>query len=126
MINDSMLVSAVGFAGLSVGILAQIANGIPTDPTLNSIPWASFASSGTMVVGMALALKYTAGRQLVNEAAVKEAHEKHIATLLDMLQQEKTQNVKEREMLSMSLNRLGDALDAIAKLLPDKLDVKRI
>lgn len=119
-----MLVSAVGFAGLSVGILAQIANGIPTDPTLNSIPWASFASSGTMVVGMALALKYTAGRQLVNEAAVKEAHERHIATLLKLLDEEKQDNIKEREMLSISLNRLGDALSAIAKLLSDKPNVK--
>lgn len=124
MLNDSMLLSSVGFVGLSVGLLAQMANGIPTDPALNSIPWASFASSGTMVVGMALALKYTAGRQAVNEAAVKEAHEKHIATLLEMLQQEKTQNTKERELLSSSLNRLGDALDAIIKLLPDKLYVK--
>lgn len=124
MINDSMLVSAVGFAGLSVGILAQIANGIPTDPALNSIPWASFASSGTMVVGMALALKYTAGRQLVNEAAVKEAHERHIATLLKLLDEEKQDNIKEREMLSISLNRLGDALSAIAKLLSDKPNVK--
>lgn len=124
MINDSMLVSAVGFAGLSVGILAQIANGIPTDPTLNSIPWASFASSGTMVVGMALALKYTAGRQLINEAAVKEAHERHIATLLKLLDEEKQDNIKEREMLSISLNRLGDALSAIAKLLSDKPNVK--
>ena len=119
-----MLVSSVGFVGLSVGLLAQMASGIPTDPTLNSIPWASFASSGTMVVGMALALKYTAGRQLVNEAAVKAAHEQHISTLLKLLDEEKQDNIKERELLLASLNRLGDALDSILKLLPDKSNGK--
>lgn len=92
-------------------MLAQVAGGaLPVD-----IPWGSLASSGTMVVAMAVALKYTAERQRVNEAALKEAHERHIASLGNLLKEEKERNDKDRVRIDTALECIGDILEAVQK-----------